>query len=177
MTGSDKRRPDHCTDILLNNPSEFVGWAHNEDDSPSWFQTAYILNATYTDGPNGISKSQLLFQAPAQMCGCSPSVNSLGLAQDMNLVFPTNISIVNARALCFMCRSIIESPNIDTAIQVLTAQTPHLTIGGSWNIGQFCFALFVCVFFFVNLCKKKIKVLATKKKQHNFFLLRICAKH
>eukprot|EP01084_Bolivina_argentea_P122563 217177_1 len=128
---------DSCSDLLIFNGNTFVGHGHNEDDWNGSLTTAYFTNITYKNNGKANNIFGFNFIPGILPSTSSPAIsltNSITLT--INYLFPYVVTSYG-RATAFICRSILESNNINEAINKITNYGGNVSVGASFNIGQY----------------------------------------
>ena len=129
---------DACSDLFVFNNDAFIGHGHNEDDWNGSLNTAYFTNITYKLQGNKENKIFGFNFIP----GILPSTSSPGISLTnsitltINYLFPAIVTSFG-RATAFICRSILESNNLQQAIDKITNYGGNVSVGASFNIGQY----------------------------------------
>lgn len=123
----------HCTDVYFMNESMF-GIAHNEDFPPLFFNSMYVVSATF--GPEqGNPHTITAFHYAAVLAGWSVSLQT-HFVFSVNLLFPqiSGAELVDDKLLSvtFALRDVLAAPDIETAIHRTGTRT--LRYGYSLNL-------------------------------------------
>jgi len=141
--GQRRPTPDACTDILVGNKSrsgewETLAFAHNEDYPPLFYDSMYLVNATFVN-PSGTSYSFASVTYPGVLAGWAPSWNSHGLALSWNVLYPVLADPESPdghlTSVTFACRDAARARTVEEAIALATPST--LRYGQNLNVGSF----------------------------------------
>lgn len=125
-SGFPANTPKSCTDYHIMDAGNCHTWGHNEDNAPIYMDFTYMLRASIGNF------SYVGFAYAPNAAGWAWGFNSHGMAQSVNALSPTNVTV--GIGVNFLARDVLNAASLDEAIA--RACVKGLASGQHFNLGS-----------------------------------------